>query len=282
MPLARQTMLILSVGCGIIVVSLGITAAVLGAKGYFGFEEPCIGIYDFSIGDLDTGSDPDNAEEASGIFGLLDGVAEAAGFGSISAYIPTQVSMTINLTMEVNNTNPYDMDYEQSEEGVISIPDDAGGAASDSGGESAARQGTTAGEGLVVGTWELPKGTLKKRKQNLLPVSIDTTIQISDMLGLGMTFAANGPMAFEVEGNIEGEGWVPGVSGKVSFLCMARLENTAQAATGMEDATIRCRHKTRLGRRLRELQEISGEYDMTENLWDLLGEDDVVDEACLV
>ena len=283
MPLSRQTILILGIGCGVIVLSLGITAAVLGAKGYFGYDDPCIGVYDFSIVNLDMTTNTEE-KESSSILGMVDGFTESLGLGSLASQImPTQATMTIELILEVNNTNPYDMDYEQTDEGVITIPDDAGAEGDED--TTAARQGEdTEGQGLVVGTWEFPSGTLKKNARNQIPVTVTATIDLlgSDALGLAGTFATNGPLAFEVDGGIEGEGWVPGISGKTKFFCMARVEKVLEAASnGGEDATIRCKHSTSLGRRLRGLQS-SGETDESDNLWALLGQDDEVDPSCYV
>ena len=137
----------------------------------------------------------------------------------------------------------------------------------------------------MIGTWEIPSGSLKKKARNQIPVTLTTTIDLlgNDALGLAGTFASNGPMTFEVNGGIEGEGWVPGVTGKTKFLCMARLENAMAATMGSADATIRCRHSTRLGRRLRNLLDVdSGEFEYSDNLWTLLGEDDEVDPSCYV
>lgn len=281
MPLPRRTMLILGIGCGVVVLSLGITAAVLGAKGYFGYDDPCIGVYDFSIGNLTMTTDTD-AKESSGILGLVDGFTESLGLGSLaSQMMPTQATMTIQLILEVNNTNPYDMDYEQTDEGIISIPDDRG--VEDDEDTTTSRQGDDT-EGMVVGTWEFPSGTLKKNARNQIPVTVTATIDLlsSDALGLAGTFATNGPLAFEVDGGIEGEGWVPGITGKTKFFCMARVEKVIEAASnGGEDASIRCKHSTSLGRRLRGLQS-SGETDASDSLWALLGQDDEVDPSCYV
>lgn len=281
MPLSRRTMLILGIGCGVVVLSLGITAAVLGAKGYFGYDDPCIGVYDFSIENLTMTTDTD-AKESSGIVGLVDGFTESLGLGSLaSQMMPTQATMTIQLILEVNNTNPYDMDYEQTDEGIISIPDDRG--VEDDEDTTTSRQGDD-NEGMVVGTWEFPSGTLEKNARNQIPVTVTATIDLlsSDALGLAGTFATNGPLAFEVDGGIEGEGWVPGITGKTKFFCMARVEKVIEAASnGGEDASIRCKHSTSLGRRLRGLQS-SGETDASDSLWALLGQDDEVDPSCYV
>ena len=282
-------MLILGLGCGVIVLSLGITAAVLGAKGYFGYDDPCIGVYDFNITGLDLtgrtgGADSNNdADDSSGgglFAGLIDGVTESLGLGSVSDLLPTQASLTIALIMEVNNTNPYDMDFKQTDDGIISIPDDRSVATLES------RQGEDPEvDGFVVGTWEMPSGTLKKKARNLITVTVDTKIDLlsTDALGLAGTFASDGPLAFEVDGGIEGQGWVPGIAGKTKLFCMARVDNVIQAASGTQDATIRCKHSTKLGRRrLRGLQGSSGEVEYVDNLWALLGEDDEVDPSCYV
>ena len=289
MPLSRRTLLILGLGCGVIVLSLGITAAVLGAKGYFGYDDPCIGVYDFNITGLDLtgrgGADNNNNNDADdssgGLFaGLIDGVTESLGLGSVSDLLPTQASLTIALIMEVNNTNPYDMDFKQTDDGIISIPDDRSVATLES------RQGEDPEvDGFVVGAWKMPSGTLKKKARNLITVTVDTKIDLlsTDALGLAGTFASDGPLAFEVDGGIEGQGWVPGIAGKTKLFCMARVDNVIQAASGTQDATIRCKHSTKVGRRrLRGLQGGSGEVEYVDNLWALLGEDDEVDPSCYV
>jgi len=285
MTLSRKTKLGFGIGCGALILAFGITAAVLGAKAYFGFDEPCIDLYDLQVKNLEFGSPEDSDSGVGGLLGsLVNGVTESLGIGSLLGDLGTQATMEIELQLEVNNTNSYDMDYEQCREGLITIPRDIPENMNDV--EEQAVDSTTSEENsdFVIGTWEIPSGTLKKGESNIIPVSIVATIDLlgSDVLSLASAFATNGPLMFEITGCIEGEGWFPGVGGNVQLLCMARLENSLNAVAGTEDASVRCRHKMSIGRRLRQLQSTEGAEEYAENLWALLGEDEEVEERCIV
>jgi hypothetical protein len=247
--LTRKTAIIAAAACGCVVLSLGITALVLGVKGYFAFEDPCMDIKSFEIVDIDI-------QRAEGGNPFLD-VLDTFTFGMASQVVPAQATMVIEMILEVNNTNPYDLDYQQGDEGLLEIPLEEGNG--------------TLKEDLVVGSWTVPSSTLKANARNDIPVSVTTTIDLlsADTVGLATKFATGQTLVFRIRGGIEGSSWVPGVRGTSSFLCLAHVEDIMDFESG---TTVKCTHSTKAGKFIQE----SGEFDF------FAFDDDEVDSSCFV
>lgn len=250
MPLcSRNVAVVTSIACISIIAIVGITALVLGLKGYLTFHDPCIGVESFSITDMDLESAKDN-----NILGFIDTFTG----GLASNLVPTQAVVTIEMVLEVNNTNPYDLEYEQSGEGVIEIPAD--------------QDGNDVDEDLVVGTWELPSSTLKANARNEIPVEVTATIDLlsSEAAGLAGSFITGDLVVFRVRGGIEGSSWVPGATGGMTFVCIANVDNILDLDTG---ARIKCSHRTKV----LNIIDKKGDVDVTDFF-----EEDEVDPLCLV
>lgn len=238
MPMSKAAK-IASISCGSLIVAIGIICLVLGLMGYFNFEEPCVSIKSFTIDNLELGSG------GGGILGALTG-----------GLVPSQVEIDITLILEANNTNVFDLDYEQGDEGIIIIP------ASE----------TALSEDMEIGTWTVPKGTLKKNAVNEIPVSMSAVV---DMTGSGAVIAASfltgGPIFFQITGGIDGDGWVPGLSGQNTFVCMAGLDNVLAIGQG---ANVQCEHSTSVAG-----QNIQGDFEQQESIF---AEAETVDPSCIV
>ena len=78
-------------------------------------------------------------------------------------------------------------------------------------------------------------------------------------------------MAFEVSGGIEGSGWLPGLTGENTFVCLARMGNILSMAQGVN---VRCRHSTSVGNLINE----EGEFESQESFL----EEQEVDPKCYV
>jgi hypothetical protein len=271
---SRGSRLAFAIGCTSCLLILGIVFAVLGTQGYFTFQDPCIGVYSLTIKDIELGSNGD-ATSSSGLMGLLDTVTG----GAASAVLPSQATITLDMMMEVNNTNPYDLFYEQNELGTIAIPASTmnlSTALSDSGsGEDMAIPPASDGD-LVIGTWEVPDSTLKKKSRNEIPVSITTSIDLmnADTIGLAGIFVTGGAFMFRIQGSIEGTSWVPGLSGETMFLCLAKMEDILNFE---ESASIKCRHTTSVG----NLMTDEGDLDFR-GVGAFFNEEEEVDPKCLV
>lgn len=253
----RKAAFIASIACGTLVVAVGITCLVLGVKGYFTFEEPCVGMQSFVIKDVDL----TYAEGGNAFLDVLDSLTG----GMASSLVPTQASITLDIVLEVNNTNPYDLDYEQGEEGLVAIR-----TTSTDEGDSDQE------EDLIVGTWEVPSSTLKSNARNEIPVSLNTSIDLmdTDTMGLAGGLVSGSPLVFRITGGIEGSSWVPGMSGKSIFICLANVDNILELGSG---TNIKCKHSTKVGkgRIINENGEI--EFQGLDEF-----EDDEVDPACFV
>ncbi|CAB9513910.1 expressed unknown protein [Seminavis robusta] len=268
---SRCSRLACSVGCFSCLLIVGIVCLALGVQGFFTFHDPCVGVYSLTIKDLDLGSNGD-ATSSNALWGFLDSITG----GAASDVLPTTATMTLEMIMEVNNTNPYDLDYEQREEGTIVIPATSMESSSDNNDDLAMSFPPESDADLVIGTWKVPEATLKKKARNEIPVTITTEI---DLLGGGTfdlagRFMSGGAFLFRVKGGIEGSSWVPGMTGKTSFLCLARLDNILNFG---EDANVKCRHSTKVG----NLVNNDGDLDFR-GVGDFMDDEEDVDPACLV
>jgi len=273
----RTTKLAVGIGCSCFILALGITCAVLGAKGFFTFKDPCMGVQSFDIKSIDL------TTAEGGSSNVFLSVLDTFTNGMASEMIPTQVVMELEIMLEVNNTNPYDASFEQTEEGTISIPLDIqqeieqqqqdGSTAAVS---ATARSSTASVENvendLVVGTWAIPDDTLRKRARNSVPVTMKTSIDLlgDDTMDLATKFVSGGALAFRIHGEIKGSGWLPGFSGTTSFICLAMVDDILKIG---ENATVKCQRslKVGVGRRLQDPLGLSDFFA-----------DEEVDPACYV
>ena len=142
-----KTAKIATITCAFLIVAIGVTCLSLGLTGYFNFEDPCVELKSFTIDSVDQSS-----EGSGGILGALTG-----------GLIPSQIEIEASIVFEVNNTNVFDLDYEQGDEGVIAIP----------------AEETPLNEDLVVGSWTVEEGTLKKRAVNEIPIKANILIDLA-------------------------------------------------------------------------------------------------------
>jgi len=240
---SRSKSLILGVSCCSCILVVGIICLVLYLTGFFTFEEPSMEILSFTVGGLEMGQG-----DSSNLLGSL---------------LPTQATLQLNLVLEVNNTNPFDIDYNPLEQGNIHIPEFL------LNGESDNDDGPVrSGGDFFIGNWAIPDGTLSKRSSHDIPVEVFATIDLAqpETLGLAPIFLQGGKMAFLIDGGIEGNTWVPFVRGEVRFLCLVQVDNIL--AFG-EDARIRCLTSVQVGR----LVNIEGEINARRHLQSILEQD---------
>lgn len=261
--ISRQSAIrIASISCGCLVISLGITCLVLGLMGFFAYEDLCVSVQSFEVQNFDLGSSATAyaAQNNNSLLGVLDEVTGGLG----SALNLTSVNMTVELTLEVTNSNPYDIRYAHTDDGTVVIPATTDGAA----------QNTD----LLIGQWNLQSSTLKKNARNQLTVTLTAAIDLLDIqnssTNVSSTVSNGGPLDFRIAGGIEGSTWVPRLKGETSFVCFARLGNILSASLGNilspslaeaslgEDVSIRCKTTTRVGNLRTENEEKS--FDMDE------------------
>jgi hypothetical protein len=271
--ISRCTRLAFAIGCTTCLVILGIAFGVLASQGYFTFQDPCIGVYALTVTNVELGYN-DDATSSSLLMGFLDTVT-----GGI---LPTEATITLDMIMEVNNTNPYDLFYEQNELGTIAVPASAmnlstlltGGG--NNGGEDSMDIPPVSDGDLVIGTWEVPDSTLKKKSRNEIPVSITAAIDLmsADTSGLAGILVSEGDFLFRIQGGIEGSSWVPGLRGETTFLCLAKMEDIMDFK---ESASIKCRQSTRVGNVMTD----EGDLDFR-GVGEFFSEEEEVDPMCLV
>lgn len=251
MPLSKAAF-VASIGCGSLVLIIGIACLVLGLQGYFTFKDPCMVMQSFQMEKFELGK-PEEGGSGNALIGALD----AFTGGLASQLTLSQVEMTMALVMEVNNTNPFDLDYEQEGVGTIVIPAD---------------EITGLSQDMQIGDWTFPKGTLKKNAFNEIPVAMNAVVDLasSESTALTANFVKGGPMTFRITGGIKGEGWVPGLSGENTFICLTTMDNVAAIGEG---ANVRCRHSTNVAG-----QTVEGGFESQESFF----EAQVVDPACYV
>lgn len=208
--LSRKPVLITSIACVSILLILGITSLVLWTKGYFTFKDPCVEVKSFRIDDLDLTP----SEDGNIVTNVLDSLFPGGGVGDLaSSLLPSQVSMKISIVLEVNNTNVYDLDLEQGEEGVVTIP---------------AEENNNAIEGdRVIGSLEIPSSTLKSRTRNEIPFVVETTFDVlsEDSRQLVTLLVSGNPVVFRITAGIKGSSWAPGLKANVGFNCLISKEN---------------------------------------------------------
>eukprot|EP00584_Thalassiosira_punctigera_P017320 CAMPEP_0172575154 /NCGR_PEP_ID=MMETSP1067-20121228/137070_1 /TAXON_ID=265564 ORGANISM="Thalassiosira punctigera, Strain Tpunct2005C2" /NCGR_SAMPLE_ID=MMETSP1067 /ASSEMBLY_ACC=CAM_ASM_000444 /LENGTH=170 /DNA_ID=CAMNT_0013367801 /DNA_START=650 /DNA_END=1162 /DNA_ORIENTATION=- len=170
--------------------------------------------------------------------------------------------MTIQMILELNNTNPYDIECEQADEGVIELSADDEG-----------------GEDLLVGTWNIESSILKGNARSEIPVEVTATVDLldNDIISLGVDLVTGQSVTFRVTGGIEGfASWAPDLRAHITLICLADVDNIFGLETG---ASVSCRHSAKVG----QIIEKNGEVEFGgEDITSAEAADDEVDSACLV
>ena len=239
----QRSMRLAGASCICLVISVGIISLVMGLMGFFGYEDLCVGVSSFEVKDLDFAS-ASSATSNSTLIGVVDEVT--GGLGSIMNL--AQVNLTLELILDVQNTNPYDMRYVQANEGTVVIPVNTTSAAWHP-------------DDLTIGTWGVQGSTLKKNSVNQLTATLVAVVKLEDLesesVDLGNTLADGYPLVLRIEGGIEGSTWVVGLKGQTTFTCVARINNILNSTELGEDMDVRCRTNTRVGNLRSEKEEIN-------------------------
>lgn len=227
--------------CGSCVIIAGIVALVLGVQGYFAFKDPCVDLQSVQITNLELGAPKEKEGIGNNmILGLLDSFT--GGLASeVSGAVPTEVKMTMEMIMEVNNTNPYSLSFQQNDVGQISIPEFALKA---SGRNDMSTIPPENANDISIGTWEIPHSTLDGNAQSTFPVTITAQIDLISVetAQLATLFVTGGTFMFRVSGSLIGSSWVPGIKGTTNLICLARVDNILNLK---EDATVKCKQSTK-------------------------------------
>lgn len=227
--------------CGVVALCLGIAAAVLGSQGYFDFKDPCVGVESFEIKDMDM-----ETADGNHIMGLLDSFT----MGLASQFVPTQATITIELILEVNNTNSFDLEMEQDEAGVIQI--------------DAHQPDSHLDNDLKIGEWQLPSTatTLKSQASSHIPVTVTAKIDLlsSEAAGLTGDLMTGADMVFRVQGEMQGRSWVPGFTGQNTLTCLAKIDNLIDAVGNGAEVT--CTQTMRVGSLLETTKEETMENEV--------------------
>jgi hypothetical protein len=176
-------------GCLCIVCLLlaGITFAIMGAVGYYNFKSPCVGIQSMSLGKVD-----------------IDYLSVFAG--------DPKGSVDLDITLQINNTNPYGLTYKQSKIGIIGF------------------------RGRQVGKFNIPDGVSEARNssKSLIKANIKAGsdgIDISE----AMKFVAGKEIQLNFAGEISAVGWLDFAPAVVGFKCNATVMGISGA-----DAIVDC------------------------------------------
>jgi len=204
---------ILIITLSIIISILSITSLVLWSRGYFTFQDPCVRLKSLKIDDFDL-TRPSEEKDRAIITDLFDNISSFGenfldNLPSIS--LPSEVSMTIRLVLEVNNTNTYDINLAEQEQGVVTIPAEENNYAIE--------------EDWVVGSLIIPSSTLKGKTRNDIPILLKTTIDVSKSVQLARllmsTVTSKNPIYFRIAATIQGYSWIPSIIVTTGFNCLA-------------------------------------------------------------
>ena len=243
--ICKKHRLAAAVCCACFILIPGIACLVLYLLGYFTFQDPSIGISSVTITGIQMGYDGD-------VHPNLEFVDDLTG-GAAGNVVPSQAIITMEMILEINNTNTYDINVEQSEErGTIVIPacamDEGSSSSCDDVGETTIAAAESEDD-LTVATWEVPDTVIDANSSTEIPVSVTFTIDFGDaddltgnLVGL---FLSGGPLALRIGGGIEVSSWFPGLRvEKIS--CLAVLDDIQNFQDPPPDVT--CRHSTNVGK----------------------------------
>jgi len=231
-----------AVCCACLVLIPGIVCLILYLLGYFTFQDPSIGISSVTITGIQMGYDGD-------VHPMLEFMDDLTG-GAASNVVPSQAFITMEMILEINNTNTYDIDVEQSGEmGTIVIPacvmDESSSNCDD------VDETTTAAESeddLTVATWEVLDTVLEANSSTEIPVSVTFAIDFGDaddLAGnLAGLFLSGGPLALRIRGGIVVSSWFPGLRVE-NISCLAELDDVQNF---QDPPDVTCRHSTNVGK----------------------------------
>jgi hypothetical protein len=243
-----------ALGCASFILIIGIVAMMLGFQGFFTFIEPCVGVRPFSLENLDLGSilgeeATHNQSEATMFFQIF---SMLSGDNGSENTLPSPLNVTLEVMMQINNINPYDVSYKQNKKGTIAIPASSMALTSQSD-DGELTIPPEHEDDWKIGTWGIPDSILKKRALNEIPLSVKASIDLEDRVdGLGLVdlFMSGGGLMLRVEGEVEGSSWIPGLTGQTTLLC------AAQVGLGHE-GKVKCQKSTMMGKLMNKQEEFS-------------------------
>lgn len=202
--------------CCCFLVAIGITLLGLGLAGFFNYKDPCVEIISFDVGPVQLITDEEEQQDNSP--NILDMIGDFLGVD-----IPTRLNITVNIMLEVNNTNTFKLDYEQdtTAENTISIIRDNG-------------------EILPLGDWYIGKGRLEKRQQKDIPMRVNASI---DLEGSEVAKLVSSSTTFRMQGTILGTAWLPGAQGIISIDCLAKVDGLFNSQL----ESLACTNRNQLG-----------------------------------
>ena len=231
-----------AVCCACFVLIPGIVCLILYLLGYFTFQDPSIGISSVTITGIQMGYDGDVVHP------MLEFADDLTG-GAAGNMVPSRAIVTMEMILEINNTNAYGINVERSEErGTIVIPACVMDEGSSSGCDDADETSAESEDDLTVATWEVPDTVIDANSSTEIPVSVTFTIDfvdVDDLTGnLVGLFLSGGPFALRIGGGIEVSSWFPGLRVE-NISCLAELDDIRNFQDPPPDVT--CRHSTNVG-----------------------------------
>jgi len=224
--------------CTCFILIPGIICLLLYLLGYFTFQDPAIGLSSVTVTSVEFGYDGD----AGPVFEFLNGLTN----GTASESIPSQVKITMEMIVEINNTNAYDIHIQQSDEnGTVVIPACIFNVSSPNcDNVDDMTIPTESKVDLTIATWEVPDTDLEANSSTEVPVSVTFTIDFSDGGDLAGLFASGGPLELRIQGGIKATSWVPGLAVMI-FMCNVEIDDIHR----FQDAPrVQCRQSTDLGK----------------------------------
>ena len=197
----KKNRIVAAVGCSCCILILGIVCIVLGTQGYFTFQDPLVGEPKFKVVDVDGD--------------LLD----------------AQAIITLEMVIEFNNPNTYDITIKQSEEGTIVIPACVikNETASNCASIVDMTIPTESEDDWMVGTWVLPDTILEAKSSTNITVSIIANIDVlsGDVMDLAGLYLSDGGirLVLRIQGGVRASSWMPGLSGGLTFDCLAGYDD---------------------------------------------------------
>jgi hypothetical protein len=201
--------------CTCAILISGIVCLVLYLLGYFTVQAPAISIYLIKITDVQIGY--------HGQFGPMLEFLDSLTGGAISNRVPSQAMIKMEMIVEINNTNPYDITVEQIEEiGTVAIP--ACVMYDNCENKEEIVIITESEDDLMLATWEIPDTILESYWSIVMPVSVTFTFDLRDVYDLTGLFVSGGPLTLRIQGGIKAKSWIPGV-GVAVLWCLAEFDD---------------------------------------------------------
>ena len=161
-----------------------ITLSILAAFGYYEFKAPCVRVESVAVGNIDVD-----------FLSLLSGKPKG--------------SVTLDISLQINNTNPYSLAYAQNKK----------------------KPGSIEFSGLRIGTFDIPNGIAVSRKASKSVVQANLQ---ADGEGLSVRtlseFIAGAAITLSFAGEISATGWLNFAPAVVEFRCNATLKGIVGAS----------------------------------------------------